>query len=190
TDLGDFVAEFGMHDRYIKEESKVIRFIKQVIIHPFYRGSKTRWEHDIALLQLSESLQLNSFIRTICLPNYQQELVHVNEEVIITGWGDTRGTGDFRYLRQVSIPIQSTDQCGLNSTSSHNSVICGGLCNSTTCDSCQGDSGGPMIKQYNNRWYLAGLISWGYSCAGLGIYTKVSQYSQWIQELIRRGTIK
>ncbi|CAF0799229.1 unnamed protein product [Rotaria sp. Silwood1] len=179
------LAEFGVHDRYRIEPSRTSRTIKQIIVHPSYSGKSNRWMNDIALLQLSEPLVFNSFIRPICLSSTNDSVKH-GERTIVTGWGSTRGTGSFRYLREVEVLIQSNDQCGLKALRWETN-ICAGLCKNSTCDACQGDSGGPMILLRNGRWYLVGLISWGFSCAGLGVYTKISYYSEWILQTINNS---
>jgi hypothetical protein len=91
--------------------------------------------HDIALLQLSESLAFNSFIRSICLSSIK-DFVQIGHRTLVTGWGETQGSGNFRYLREVEVPIRSNDQCGLNDISSATS-FCAGLCTNSTCDACQ-----------------------------------------------------
>jgi hypothetical protein len=51
----------------------------------------------------------------------------------LLGW---KGTGDYRYLREVEVPIQSNDRCGLKAISWETS-LCAGLCENATCDACQ-----------------------------------------------------
>jgi len=91
--------------------------------------------HDIALLQLSESLTFNPFIRSICLSS-NKDFVQVGDRTLVTGWGETHGSGNFRYLREVEVPIQSLDQCRLKDIS-WATTLCAGLCKNSTCDACQ-----------------------------------------------------
>ena len=55
----------------------------------------------------------------------------------------------------------------------------------TLGDACGGDSGGPLAIKNNQRWVLAGVISWGdpFGCGIIGkysVYTRISVFARWI----------
>jgi secreted trypsin-like serine protease len=92
-------------------------------------------------------------------------------------------------LFEVSIPIQNETSCvrsgeALNETTQ----FCAGVTSFPYADSCQGDSGGPVVmKDANGIWSLAGIVSWGYGCRGGGVYTRVSGFYDWIQNVINNN---
>ena len=53
----------------------------------------------------------------------------------------------------------------------------------------QGDSGGPLQCLMNGQYYVAGITSFGSGCAKEGfpdIYTRVSYFADWIEEIMSR----
>jgi secreted trypsin-like serine protease len=55
-------------------------------------------------------------------------------------------------------------------------------------DACDEDSGGPLVVvDHNGDYALAGIVSWGYSCAlpnKYGVYTRVSEIASWVENII------
>ena len=89
---------------------------------------------------------------------------------------------------QVSLPIvsQSTCQQAYPWATIDDSMICAGYANGGK-DSCSGDSGGPMVCQANGKYFLEGVVSWGYGCARrgkYGVYGDVRYFRQWIDAVI------
>uniref|UniRef100_A0A8C0H7H6 Peptidase S1 domain-containing protein n=1 Tax=Chelonoidis abingdonii TaxID=106734 RepID=A0A8C0H7H6_CHEAB len=156
--LGEYNIDVLEGDEQFINSVKVIR-------HPKYNS----WvlDNDIMLIKLATPAALNS---RVCL---------------ISGWGNTlsSGTNYPELLQCVDAPVLTEAECsdaypGQITTN----MICVGFLEGGK-DSCQGDSGGPVVCNGE----LQGIVSWGIGCALQGypgVYTKVCNYVDWIEETI------
>ncbi len=170
----------------------------QILIHP-----KASAEHgifnDIALIQLNQTLdfdnQKHQYLTPICLSN-QIDIDLSSYQCVITGWGRHNAEGlPSNSLQEAVVPIVNSTICfeksgfkiDINTNLCADGLKRGGL------GTCIGDSGGPLQCRLSDRkWYQFGIISWGISCAKPGIpdvFTKVSAYIDWIQEIVYESTI-
>ncbi|XP_056116460.1 trypsin-2-like [Rhinichthys klamathensis goyatoka] len=158
------------------------RTARQVINHPNYDGPSH--DNDIALLQLSSSVNFTDYIKPVCLAAAGSVFAG-GAESWVTGWGTLQAGGQASViLQEVMIPIVNNSACynayGGGITSN---MICAGLLNEGGKDSCQGDSGGPMVSRISSLWIQSGIVSFGQGCAEPkypGVYARVSQYQDWI----------
>jgi len=182
------------------EEFKVMKKIP----HPQY-NSRT-FANDIALLTMESDVVFKDAIQPICLPGRTPELL--NEDfvkinglptgVYITGWGATSFRGPtsntlLQGLIQVTTPQFCADKFkAFTNVDIDDTKICARDVNDKI-DACQGDSGGPMMwsgrdkKDGKFRFYLLGVVSFGYRCAVKGfpgVYSRVTEYDQWIRDTI------
>ena len=109
---------------------------------------------------------------------------------VFLGFGTLSSGGSLaNQLMQVEVPIVSQSSCKRAYGSSiHNSMVCAGLREGGK-DSCQGDSGGPLVCEFNGKFFLEGVVSWGSGCASpgkYGVYARVRYLRKWIDGTISK----
>jgi Trypsin len=111
--------------------------------------------------------------------------------VFATGWGrlNAATATPSAVLMKVNLNIVGKDRCATldwGPIVANAQTLCAAAPERQTC---QGDSGGPLVNSQGAP-KLVGVVSWNdETCAGNarkpGIYTRVSQYSAWIDSVIR-----
>ncbi|KAF3857709.1 hypothetical protein F7725_010910 [Dissostichus mawsoni] len=182
-----FRVRLGDYERHRVEGTEVNLKVLQAFKHPNY-NTRT-YDNDIALLRLETPAPFSKFILPACLPSSDlaERVLHLNgTPTVVSGWGkEEMNSSTFSSaLNVINIPVVERDLCTqhMSNTITEN-VLCAGVLGQRQ-DACEGDSGGPMVTLYRDTWFLLGLVSWGEGCGRqdkLGIYTKVSNYNQWIQ---------
>ena len=109
-----------------------------------------------------------------------------------TGWGTTQFGGYLsRTLLEVAVPVLSDAQCASKYKHDKITSFCAGETGANK-DTCQGDSGGPLVVNDHNglnkgNWTVIGLTSFGKGCGDGGVYTRVSNYYNWIVDKINKN---
>lgn len=167
-------------------ESDVVE-VEEVHLHPEYVEQLPGFDHDIAILKLSQPLELDGLERQSIawLTEDRENLESPGTAVTVSGWGVTEEESDPDHLQVVEIEL--IDCSETDYSSSTDNMLCA-TNEDYSKDSCSGDSGGPMaVQAESSDWYLAGIVSHGpFPCAEEnkpGVYTRVTQYNAWIQEV-------
>ncbi|XP_017264382.1 elastase-1 [Kryptolebias marmoratus] len=168
------------------------RSVKNVYVHPDWNMDSISSGNDIALLQLSSAVSVNSYVRPINLPKTGEILPH-NHPCYITGYGRTSTGGSMsNHMMKAYLPIVDHQTCTSSgwwgSTVKINMICAGG----GTQSACNGDFGGPLSCQVNNTWYVHGITSF---VSGMGcntpqkptVFTRVSAYITWINSVINNS---
>ncbi|XP_017021922.2 transmembrane protease serine 9-like isoform X2 [Drosophila kikkawai] len=161
--------------------------ISNAVFHREY--SYETGQNDIGLLQLPLDIVFTGQIYPICIdlsPTAKREVENANT-FDAYGWGETRTARLSQILQRVTLDHYDRSRCNRIARSPLTlNQICAGSLNR---DTCRGDSGGPLIRKvnYNGTRHLTqvGMVSYGLrSCSGLGVYTDVTSYADWIEEKI------
>lgn len=166
--------------------------IVDVIPHESYDPDTN--DSDISLVKL-EAHSVNTPVPLLA----REEATAAGEQTTVIGWGHTEEGGSAsNELRKVDVAFVDLDQC--KNSYENCEPLCGSpftVTENMLCagedgkDSCQGDSGGGLLvydldeKTEEYSYSLAGVVSFGLGCARPefpGVYTKVSNYQDWIEE--------
>ncbi|XP_043942151.1 serine protease 27-like [Protopterus annectens] len=193
--MDQYTVALGCYQFSHPNRNQLTMSLKQIIINEDYTAPAKGY--DIALLQLSHTIAYTDYIRPICLPSSDVEFPN-GLMCWVTGWGINSYeeiTGQ-DILQEGEIPIINQPQCDClyhvdtlyspNYQQVEMDYICAGYIRGTR-DACQGDSGGPLMCKDGDKWILAGLVSWGQSCAVTnrpGVYTHVPTFQNWLQSKI------
>ncbi|XP_053548795.1 complement C1s subcomponent isoform X2 [Bombina bombina] len=177
----------------LRKRYKHLLEAKNVFIHPHFNlnaETTKNYNNDIALVQLIRKVKMGPCISPICLPQKgASSSLQPGKIGYIAGWGMTESSNQdwARDLLYASIPISRLDKCSsIKDAVLTENMMCAGDLGK---DSCSGDSGGPFMfedPQDPNRQFVGGIVSWGsLDCGNFGLYTKVENYLDWIEETIR-----
>ncbi|KXJ77682.1 hypothetical protein RP20_CCG006922 [Aedes albopictus] len=178
----------------IKNDVEICRAeyeIEKAFPHPLYHVYDPNMRHDIGLLKTKTDVEINDFVKPVCLPISEiiRQLPIDQQEFVVTGWGQTdQGTPGLQ--RHVTVIGQNKSVCDKafdlqRIVLSKDQLCIGG---SIGQDSCRGDSGGPLTREHELVNYLIGVVSFGaYKCGTRnhpGVYTNVGNYLDWIEETL------
>ena len=161
--------------------------VAALYLHEGY--NPTTMDNDIALLKLSVPSDRQSL--PLADSSELEGLETAGTMTRVIGWGLTsQFPAEYpEKLQEVDVPIVDFDTANGSSyyagTLTQN-MLAAGFLGVGGKDSCSGDSGGPLVVS-SSGWQLVGLVSWGYGCADPsypGIYTRVSRYASWAENII------
>lgn len=174
----------------VTKKGTVIK-VKQAIRHPKYHKTK---KNDLLLLILEKDATVKP--RRIA----PTDTINAATDGRAVGFGNVDATGSFGYgmKRQVDVPVASPGCTGkVSGQSDHIAYGCDRLLEMVAGkpllgrDSCSGDSGGPFyVSDGKKGWLLAGATSRSTdssvsTCGDGGIYARVDQYREWIEEIAK-----
>ncbi|XP_063292956.1 mannan-binding lectin serine protease 2 isoform X2 [Pelobates fuscus] len=200
-DLSEYRIKMGMISTIDENSFKGVA--EEVFIHE--RFDNTTFNNDIALIKLKNKAPLSRNLMAICLPTKEERfrISHTDQDNhigLVAGWGSTIGWGHTagriktRLLKFVEVEVIDHAVCKAQYMKMgrivYDNMICAGD-EEGGKDSCNGDSGGALAfrDRQTKKWFHGGIVSWGVDCGKkgqYGVYTKVSNYIDWIEETIQK----
>ncbi|XP_023665398.1 mannan-binding lectin serine protease 1 [Paramormyrops kingsleyae] len=188
------------------------RSIDKLVLHPYF--DPRNYNNDIALVKMSQRVPMNALVLPVCLPLRDQSRSELLPSMLglVAGWGisnlntsiDSMVTSDTGVvtdmLQYVKLPVVAKEECQSSYASRSgkynitDNMFCAGFFEGGR-DTCLGDSGGAfvMVDPDTGRWVAQGLVSWGgpEECGSqrvYGVYTKLSNYVEWLQSHLNLGS--
>lgn len=149
----------GAHDFSDQhEEGRISSGVKKYKLHDDWNPSNAEFGGDIAVLELTNRVLFNEYIRPVCLPEVKVIDVKTGS---LAGWGlydNSQKVSD--VPRKVELSIISDGQCFREDprlvTISTDEMFCAGKKGVAVCP---GDSGSGLYVVKDKKFYLRGLVS-------------------------------
>lgn len=177
--------KFADHRTYEYDDGEFDRYAQKIFIHPDYDYETI--QHDIALVKFNAPIQYSKRVLPICLPKFVDKLPS-GAMVHTIGWGETYVLGPSEVLKQATLQHIPSEKCNPNAPIKvTEDMICAG--NRTGDGICSADSGGPMMYNFNGRWTLFGVVSWGPLFCGHprepDLFSDVRYHIPWIENILQ-----
>eukprot|EP00092_Neocalanus_flemingeri_P026866 GFUD01029122.1.p1 GENE.GFUD01029122.1~~GFUD01029122.1.p1 ORF type:complete len:451 (-),score=102.42 GFUD01029122.1:49-1401(-) len=184
-----------------QSEDEILPFEEQDVdrleMHPKFNVDNHH--NNFALLFLRSSFRASSHISPVCLP--RPGVVFGQQNCVSHGWGKDKFGAEGRYstiLKEVVVPLVENDKCQklLRENTRlgpffelDSSFLCAG--GQKDIDTCKGDGGSPLTcrHQPGERWFQAGIVSWGIGCGENNtpaVYANVAEASCWIDNAVKK----
>jgi len=165
---------------------KEIIFVDSVTIHDDFRNWSL--DNDIAILRLAREALLSDEVEIARLPRFSDESESFTDVIAaVAGWGSTEDKNEYvptQYLMTVRGQVITNFSCTLrypiyiSRTNICTNVVIG--------TPCTGDEGGALTYVEHDRYRTQiGIYSYQFSIScdlsWPAVYTRTSQYLQWIQ---------
>lgn len=176
---------------------------RSIIVHPTYFGQLGNFGSDIALIEISQSVEIDETIFPVCIDwNLDDISLHIaNESLgIIVGLDSTENATSNSSFHITNMPLISHEYCVEQQPPEFQKYVsfttfCAGWGNGTSV--CNGDSGAGIVipkASDSNRYYLQGIASLGTPQQSTDhcdpyqftIFTKVGIYTKWIESHLNR----
>jgi len=177
------------------EPSQQVVGIEKYWVHPnFSEGSPSdHYEsYDITLVKLDKDVELNEYVRPICLPQATDRL-QADEKTVNVGWGQTEEGSEPKQLRQVVLPVVDWKICKEDYKDDRvpldDTMVCAGNQTFGGVSACFGDSGGPLMARRGDKWVHFGIVSGGPDDCGApkqpGVYGYVPVFMDWVNKIMQ-----
>ncbi|XP_017117594.1 serine protease gd [Drosophila elegans] len=164
--------------------------VSLLLLHQDYNPN-VYTDADLALLQLTETIQFNDYIKPICLWNENFLLdLPSGYKSYVAGWGeDEKGNRNTRLAKMTDTDIITHSECRGNLSEENarfitSHTICAS--NAQASGPCSGDFGGGLMLQEEDIWMLRGVVSAGQRMTNRCnltlpvIYTDVAKHIEWL----------
>jgi secreted trypsin-like serine protease len=194
------IAILGRHNLNNDNEAGSISSpVREIIIHPYWNAFNGKYDNDISVVILKDSVEFNLWIRPVCIPE-QSDADVVGIGTVIS-WGQTEKFGPTHSStpKQLELPVVRASYCYTRypylAFVSSEKNFCAGFENKGK-GTCLGDSGSGLYFHdlSQSPWIVRGIVSGSLTdndgqcdVNAFQLYTDVARFAEWIGKVIEKS---